>query len=138
MKGRMTILGSCLLALLLLLSCAPGGGPEAAAKTAFEQWAQQNGVPYKDARFQTLNNNGVFAAVRITAMFKQHIFTSNTYISSTILNICWNIGCANNDELHIIVISIKNKFTTGFRIIFWNNTGMRKQRHRLFIYATFR
>ena len=71
MKRKMMVLGSCLLALLLLLSCAPGGGPEAAARIAFEQWAQQNGVPCRDVHLQTLNNDGVFATVRITAMFKE-------------------------------------------------------------------
>lgn len=74
MIRKTVIKGFALLALVWVLSCSFGGaleGPEAAAKEAFTEWAQQKGVPYKDASFQTLSNDGTFAIVRITAKFRE-------------------------------------------------------------------
>ena len=46
------------------------GGPEEVAAAAFEGWAQQTGVPYKEARQEMLHNDGVFATVRIAVKFR--------------------------------------------------------------------
>ncbi|MBU0494088.1 MAG: hypothetical protein KKA73_01460 [Chloroflexi bacterium] len=64
---------------ILAVVCGPLGvcgslgvsGPDTAARTAFEQWAQQQSTPYKDVSYQTISNDGTFAIVRITARFKQ-------------------------------------------------------------------
>jgi hypothetical protein len=59
--------------LMLTLACGllSSGNPEAAAKTAFEKWAQQVGVPYKNISYQTTQNDGTFATVRVQATLKE-------------------------------------------------------------------
>lgn len=43
------------------------GSPEAAAKAAFEIWAQRGGRPYQNVTYQILTNDGTFATVRVLA-----------------------------------------------------------------------
>ena len=59
--------------LMLTLACGllPSDDPEIAAKTAFEKWAQQAGVPYKNVVYQTIHNDGTFATVRLQATLKE-------------------------------------------------------------------
>ena len=61
------------IATMIMGGCGGGAvlrGPEAAAKAAFEEWAQANGVPYKDVRIQVMESDKAFAKVRIIARFK--------------------------------------------------------------------
>lgn len=62
---------------ILLTACTGGAGktpdvrsPQGAIQAAFEEWAKEQGVPYKDARFEELTNDGAYATVRVTAHFK--------------------------------------------------------------------
>ena len=71
MRMKWMLIGLGLLTLLLAVSCEAVGGPESAARKAFEEYAQSTGTPYKDARFQTLSNDGTFAIVRITAKLRE-------------------------------------------------------------------
>jgi len=63
------LVGLGLLGVVLTVGCSPG--PQVAAKEAFEQWAQQAGIPYRDVRYETLRDDGTYAAVRIVAQFRQ-------------------------------------------------------------------
>ena len=47
------------------------GGPEAAARTAFEEWAQSTGTPYSDVSVGELASDGTFARVRVTAKLRE-------------------------------------------------------------------
>lgn len=47
-----------------------GGGPEQAARTAFDQFAKIQGIPYQDISLQTLKNDGTYATVRITVWLR--------------------------------------------------------------------
>lgn len=57
--------------ILFLVACAVGGGPQTIAKEAFEQWAEEAGIPYEDVRYETLSDDGTFATVRVTAFFRE-------------------------------------------------------------------
>jgi hypothetical protein len=63
------------LAIVILLSLAcgvlPTSNPEVEVKAAFEKWASQAGVPYKDVSYQTIKNDDTFATVRVQATLKQ-------------------------------------------------------------------
>ena len=74
MRRRWLTLGLIGLVVVLVLSCSLEGalgGPEPAAREAFEQWAQENGVPYKNVRLETIEYDGTFATVRVTAKFRE-------------------------------------------------------------------
>ena len=61
------------IALLLLTSsarCSTMDGPEAAAKVNFSEWAVNIRVPYRNANFDTINDDSTFATVRITVELK--------------------------------------------------------------------
>ncbi|MBC8492347.1 MAG: hypothetical protein H8D43_01075 [Chloroflexi bacterium] len=47
--------------------------PEAAAKAAFETWAKQVGIPYRNVHCNVLSNDGTFAAVRIVAQLRETV-----------------------------------------------------------------
>lgn len=52
----------------------PGrSSPEAAAKAAFEIWAQQVGIPYRNVRYNVINNDGTFATVRIVVQLRETV-----------------------------------------------------------------
>jgi hypothetical protein len=62
---------------MLILSLVSGclgyglqGSPEGAAQVALDSWAKSSNTPYKDASFNTQNNDGTFATVRITVKFR--------------------------------------------------------------------
>ena len=62
-----------IIALLLLTSCVlttSNVGAEQAASRAFEKFAQEQGVPYKDVSVKTISNDGTYATVRVTAWFR--------------------------------------------------------------------
>jgi hypothetical protein len=46
------------------------GSAAAAAQKSFKDWAQGQGTPYQNARYETLADDGAFATVRITAEFR--------------------------------------------------------------------
>lgn len=62
------------LAALLLAACSGASTPdaivEAAAKAAFEVWAADNDVPYRDLQIAMDSNDGYFAKARLTAWFR--------------------------------------------------------------------
>lgn len=55
-----------LLFAIVMTGCTQMDGPEAAAKTAFIEWAQSIRTPYRNESFQTLTNDNTLATVRIT------------------------------------------------------------------------
>ena len=58
---------------LFLSGCnALGGGPESAARTEFEKWAKNNGVPYQNVQVSAKIEEP-FAKVKVTAEFKQNL-----------------------------------------------------------------
>jgi hypothetical protein len=63
----------CGLIFLCLSACLPlaAKGPEMAAQTAFEDWARQAGVPYKNVSCHVTRNDDAFATVQIRATLKE-------------------------------------------------------------------
>lgn len=64
-----------LIAVTLLLvtastQCSTMDGPETAARNSFSEWAVNIRVPYRHEAFQTLQNDGTVATVRITVELK--------------------------------------------------------------------
>jgi len=47
--------------------------PEAAAKAAFEIWAQEAGIPYRNERYNGIYNDGTFATIHIRAEFRKRL-----------------------------------------------------------------
>jgi hypothetical protein len=66
MKPNWRILAVILLFATFSASCSSMDGPEAAARINFLEWAGNIRTPYRHENFQTINNDGVLAAVRIT------------------------------------------------------------------------
>ena len=44
---------------------------KAGAQLAFEEWSQQNAVPYRDVSYEVLSSDGTFAVVYVTAWFRE-------------------------------------------------------------------
>jgi len=55
----------------VLLTACSKDTPELAARPAFNAWAVENETPFKDAHFETLDNDGAFATVHIVVDTKQ-------------------------------------------------------------------
>ena len=66
MKSNWRILAVILLFATFSASCSSLDGAEAAARINFLEWAGSIRTPYRHETFQTINNHGVLAAVRIT------------------------------------------------------------------------
>ena len=66
MKPNWRILAVILLFATLSASCSSLDGPEAATRINFLEWAGNIRTPYRHENFQTINNDGVLAVVRIT------------------------------------------------------------------------
>jgi hypothetical protein len=66
MKPNLKILAVILLVVIFSASCASLDGPEAAARINFLDWAGNIRTPYRHENFETLNNDGALATVRIT------------------------------------------------------------------------
>ncbi|MBC7347774.1 MAG: hypothetical protein H5U00_10065 [Clostridia bacterium] len=66
------------------------GSPEAAAKAAFELWAQQVGMPYRNDRYTVLSNDGTFATVRIIAQFRET--AESEWLEQQAIVECRNVG----------------------------------------------
>lgn len=57
--------------LLFLFGCsALGNGSETAARSEFEKWAKQDGIPYQNVQVSAIKNGEPFATVRVTAEFR--------------------------------------------------------------------
>lgn len=61
-----------IIATFFLLTACGLDGAESGAKDTFDEWAQHQVTPYKNVRYKTLETDGAFATVRITADFKQN------------------------------------------------------------------
>ncbi len=70
MKTRDCAFLFLLAGVLFLVSCSVGGA-QSAARGAFEEWAQEAGIPYTDVGLETLSDDGTFATVRVTALFRE-------------------------------------------------------------------
>ena len=66
MKPNWRILAVILLFVIFSASCSSLDGPEAAARINFLEWAGNIRTPYRHEDFQTINNDGVLATVRVT------------------------------------------------------------------------
>lgn|GEM_PF-3536064 len=81
-----------LVTLILVTSsvrCSKMDGPEAAAKVNFSEWAVNIRTPYRHEKFETINNDGALATVRITVEIK----TDGKWTEKQI-----EIQCEKNDE----------------------------------------
>jgi hypothetical protein len=70
MKQTWRIVAITLLLVISSTRCSTMDGPEAAAKTNFSEWAVNIRTPYRNEDFQTINNDGTLATVRITVELK--------------------------------------------------------------------
>ena len=71
-KGKFFILICLFLLLFIVISCGrTPNNPQSAVKIAFEQWSQNNGVPYKDVQNNIISNDGTFAVVSIIGYFRE-------------------------------------------------------------------
>ena len=65
MKQPWRIAAITLLLVVLSTQCSKMDGPEAAAKSSFSEWAVNIRMPYRHESFETMNNDGTSATVRI-------------------------------------------------------------------------
>ncbi|MEP7133613.1 MAG: hypothetical protein ABI904_01655 [Chloroflexota bacterium] len=70
MKRIWRIVAVTLLLVISSTQCSTMDGPEAAAKINFSEWAVNIRTPYRNEDFQTINNDGNVALVRITVELK--------------------------------------------------------------------
>ncbi|MBE0669128.1 MAG: hypothetical protein IH588_00945 [Anaerolineales bacterium] len=65
MKRTWRMVAAALLLALSVVRCSTMDGPEAAAKISFSEWAVKIRIPYRNENFETLDNDGRAATVRI-------------------------------------------------------------------------
>ncbi len=70
MKHTWKIIALSLLLVTFGTRCTTMDGPEAAAKNNFSEWAVNIRTPYRNEDFETINNDGTVAVVRITVDLK--------------------------------------------------------------------
>lgn len=64
------LLIATIISLFVFAGCAGLGGPEGAARSAFEEWATTNGIPFQNVQVSALDNDGTFATVRVVTEFR--------------------------------------------------------------------
>lgn len=70
MKRTWRMAAAALLLVVSAVRCSPMDGPEAAAKVSFLEWAANIRIPYRNENFETIENDGRAATVRITVEVK--------------------------------------------------------------------
>lgn len=70
MKQGWLIIAVTLLLVVSSSGCSKMDGPEAAAKNSFSEWAVNIRMPYRHEKFQTIDNDGTAATVRIIVEMK--------------------------------------------------------------------
>ncbi|MBL8103664.1 MAG: hypothetical protein JNM02_14115 [Anaerolineales bacterium] len=70
MKRTWRMAAAALLLVISAVRCSTMDGPEAAAKVSFSEWAVNIRIPYRNENFETIDNDGRAATVRITVEVK--------------------------------------------------------------------
>jgi hypothetical protein len=70
-------------------------------------------------------------------MFHEYVLAGDSNVGGTELHIGGYIGGANNHQLDVVLIGIKNQLAAFFRIFSRNNIGRCQQGKRLFVNSTF-
>lgn len=87
---RKVIFSMIILSLMTLVGCNNLSGPESVAYPAFEQWAQQNGIPFRDVNIEVIENDGTYATLHIIAWFRES--QQSQWLENEAEIVCRNVG----------------------------------------------
>ncbi len=73
-----------------LVSCNTFGGPVTSAQNSFQSWTQINNIPYRNAHYEAISNDGTFALVFLKVELRKSAQANWTDMEAEIN--CRNIG----------------------------------------------